>query len=137
MWKCWSGPMSPASRNVKAEAMAAAHKQRVEAEVNAYLLSESRKTEARIATAEVKKPPPFLWCVRHVRFHTEWIIDGLWFTGRELFARLLIRLFGFGLQSMIEQKRMKDEARAIENRKREEAKAEQSIRNAEVDKSSS
>lgn len=54
MWKCWSGPMSPASRNVKAEAMAAAHKQRVEAEVNAYLLSESRKTEARIATAEVK-----------------------------------------------------------------------------------
>lgn len=37
-----------------------------------------------------------------------------------------------GLQAMIEQKRVKDEARAIEHRKREEAKAEQSIRLAEV-----
>lgn len=37
-----------------------------------------------------------------------------------------------GLQSKIEQKRMKDEARAIEHKKREEAKAEQAIRTAEV-----
>lgn len=41
------------------------------------------------------------------------------------------------LQSMIEQKRMKEEARAIEHRKREEAKAEQSVRAAEVNPSSS
>lgn len=81
-----SGLTSPRTRNVKAEAMADAHKQRVEAEVNAYLQSEIRKTEARAATAESK----------------------------------------------IEQKRMKDEARAIEHKKREEAKAEQAIRTAEV-----
>ena len=36
------------------------------------------------------------------------------------------------MQSKIEQKRMKDEARAIENKKREEAKADQVVRNAEV-----
>lgn len=81
-----SSPMSPATRNLKAEAMAHAHKERVESEVNVYLVTESRKAEARGATTE----------------------------------------------SMIEQKRMKDEARAIEHRKREEAKAEQSVRAAEV-----
>lgn len=52
--ECWLGPMSPASRNLKAEAIADAHRRRVEAEVNAYLLAESRKTEARAGTAEVK-----------------------------------------------------------------------------------
>lgn len=36
------------------------------------------------------------------------------------------------MQSSIEQKRIKDEARAIELRKREEAKVEQDIRAAEV-----
>lgn len=36
------------------------------------------------------------------------------------------------MQSKIEQKKMKDEARAIENKKREEAKADQLVRNAEV-----
>lgn len=36
------------------------------------------------------------------------------------------------MQTKIEQKKMKDEARAIENKKREEAKADQLVRNAEV-----
>lgn len=36
------------------------------------------------------------------------------------------------MQSKIEQKKMKDETRAIENKKREEAKADQLVRNAEV-----
>ena len=36
------------------------------------------------------------------------------------------------MQSMIEQKKMKDEARALEYKKREEAKAEQLVRAAEV-----
>lgn len=38
---------------MKAEAFGSAHKERVEAEVNAWLLSEIRKAEARAATAEV------------------------------------------------------------------------------------
>jgi len=45
---------SPTTRNVKAEAFGDAHRQRVEAEVNAWLLSEIRKAEARAATAESK-----------------------------------------------------------------------------------
>lgn len=49
-----SGPRSPVTpRNMKAEAMAEAHKQRVESEVSSYLLAETRKIEARIATSEV------------------------------------------------------------------------------------
>ena len=41
-------------------------------------------------------------------------------------------MFGNGLQSRVEQKRMKDEARAAENKKREEVKAVQTVRAAEV-----
>ena len=41
-------------------------------------------------------------------------------------------MFGNGLQSKVEQKRMKDEARAAENKKREEVKAVQTVRAAEV-----
>ena len=51
--ECWPGPTSPSVRNLKAEAFGDAHRQRVESEVNAYLLSEIRKAEARAATAEV------------------------------------------------------------------------------------
>jgi hypothetical protein len=36
------------------------------------------------------------------------------------------------LQSRVEQKRMKEEAKAIENRKKEEARADQVIQAAEV-----
>jgi hypothetical protein len=80
-------PMSPgAVRNVKAETIAEAHRERVEAEAHTYLQAETRKAEARAATA----------------------------------------------QSRVEQKKMKEEAKAIENRKREEAKADQVVRAAEV-----
>jgi hypothetical protein len=50
-------PMSPgaAVRNVKAETIAEAHRERVEAEARAYLQSETRKAEARAATAQVKQ----------------------------------------------------------------------------------
>lgn len=41
-------------------------------------------------------------------------------------------MVGDGMQSKVEQKRMKDEAKSIEHRKREEAKAEQAVRAAEV-----
>lgn len=41
-------------RNMKAEAIGDAHRQRVEAEVNAWLMAEIRKAEARAATAESK-----------------------------------------------------------------------------------
>ncbi|KAG0579171.1 hypothetical protein M758_4G078700 [Ceratodon purpureus] len=44
----------PSTRNVKAEAFGDAHKQRVESEVSAWLMSEIRKAEARAATAESK-----------------------------------------------------------------------------------
>lgn len=44
---------SPGVKNVKAEAIADAHRQRVESESSAYLLAESRKAEARAATAQV------------------------------------------------------------------------------------
>lgn len=37
------------------------------------------------------------------------------------------------MQSKAEQKRMKDVAKAVENKKREEAKADQAVRAAEVD----
>lgn len=49
-----AGPISPKPRNEKAEAFAGAQRQRVEAECNAYLLSETRKAEARAATAQVR-----------------------------------------------------------------------------------
>lgn len=50
-------PMSPgaAVRNVKAETIAEAHRERVEAEARAYLQSETRKAEAHAATAQVKQ----------------------------------------------------------------------------------
>ncbi len=41
-------------------------------------------------------------------------------------------MWGHDLQSRVEQKKMKEEAKAIENRKREEAKADQVVRAAEV-----
>jgi len=47
-----SSPKSPTVRNERAEAFGSAHKERVESEVNAWLLSEVRKAEARAATAE-------------------------------------------------------------------------------------
>ncbi len=47
-------PMSPgAVRNVKAETIAEAHRERVEAEAHTYLQAETRKAEARAATAQV------------------------------------------------------------------------------------
>jgi len=49
-----SSPRSPTVRNEKAEAFGSAHKERVESEVNAWLLSEIRKAEARAATAVSK-----------------------------------------------------------------------------------
>jgi len=49
-----SSPRSPTVRNEKAEAFGSAHKERVESEVNAWLISEIRKAEARAATAESK-----------------------------------------------------------------------------------
>lgn len=49
-----NSPISPKPRNEKAEAFAGAQRQRVEAECNAYLLSETRKAEARAATAQSK-----------------------------------------------------------------------------------
>jgi len=42
-------------------------------------------------------------------------------------------MVGDEMQSKVEQKRMRDEAKAAEYKKREEAKAEQAIRSAEVD----
>lgn len=41
-------------------------------------------------------------------------------------------MVGDGVQSKVEQKRIKDEAKAIEHKKREEAKAEQAVHAAEV-----
>ncbi|KAG0594859.1 hypothetical protein M758_UG116600 [Ceratodon purpureus] len=46
--------LGPSTRNVKAEAFGDAHKQRVESEVSAWLMSEVRKAEARAATAEIE-----------------------------------------------------------------------------------
>jgi hypothetical protein len=40
-------------RNVKAETIAEAHRERVESEAQTYLHSETRKTEAHAATAQV------------------------------------------------------------------------------------
>ncbi len=40
-------------RNVRAEAMAEAHRERVESEAHTYLQSETRKAEAHAATAQV------------------------------------------------------------------------------------
>ncbi len=50
-------PMSPGAgvRNVKAETIAEAHRERVEAEARAYLQAETRKAEAHAATAQVKQ----------------------------------------------------------------------------------
>lgn len=45
------GPRSPQTpRNMKAEAIAAAHSQRVDTEAEAYFQAETRKAEARFAT---------------------------------------------------------------------------------------
>lgn len=43
---------------MKAEAIAAAHSQRVDTEAEAYLQSETRKAEAHHATMQVNLPPP-------------------------------------------------------------------------------
>lgn len=50
-----NGSLSPAGavRNVKAETIAEAHRERVESEAQTYLHSETRKTEAHAATAQV------------------------------------------------------------------------------------
>lgn len=50
-----NGSLSPAGavRNVKAETIAEAHRERVESEAQTYLHSESRKAEAHAATAQV------------------------------------------------------------------------------------
>jgi hypothetical protein len=40
-------------RNVKAETIAEAHRERVESEAHTYLQSETRKAEAHAATAQV------------------------------------------------------------------------------------
>jgi len=49
-----SSPRSEVVRNEKAEAFGSAHKTRVEQEVTSWLQAESRKAEARAATAESK-----------------------------------------------------------------------------------
>ncbi len=50
-----NGSLSPAGavRNVKAETIAEAHRERVESEAHTYLQSETRKAEAHAATAQV------------------------------------------------------------------------------------
>jgi len=142
--------MSPgaAVRNVKAETIAEAHRERVEAEARAYLQSETRKAEAHAATAQVKQLQwmnpvcRMLWklslpdkiCPDNIEEAKKNPLY-LELEKKEKTWEMMIvcdTSVDPPLQSRVEQKRMKEEAKAIENRKKEEARADQVIQAAEV-----
>jgi hypothetical protein len=61
-----NGSLSPAAavRNVKAETIAEAHRERVESEAQTFLHSETRKAEAHAATAQVTQQTTMMFGTR-------------------------------------------------------------------------